>query len=224
MKIFIIIPLHNEEKYVGSVLDSLTKYKLPIIVVDDGSTDNSQLSIINFQKRQKDIFLLIHKINLGKGAAMKTGADYAFAHGADAIIFMDSDGQHEAKDLPKFVEALESKKYNVVFGTRNSSYGVPLVRFLGNKFASILMNMMFRIFVTDVLCGFRGLTKNAYEKLRWNSTGYGVETEIVARVGKTGLSHCEVPVGTVYHEKLKGVTILDAFGILGQVITWKFTI
>jgi glycosyltransferase involved in cell wall biosynthesis len=197
----------------------LTKYKLPIIVVDDGSNDNS------VQKLKKPkIQLLEHKINLGKGSAMKTGADWAFSHGADAIIFMDSDGQHNADDLPKFVEALESKKYDVVFGTRNSSYGVPLIRFLGNKFASILMNVMFKIFVTDVLCGFRGLTKNAYEKLRWNSTGYGVETEIVARVGKANLSHCEVPVGTIYHEKLKGVTILDAFGILGQVITWKFTI
>lgn len=222
MNISIVIPLYNEEKYIIDVLNSLTKYKLPIIIVDDGSTDNSIKKLKN-SKNQK-LQLLTHKINLGKGAAMKTGADWAFSHGADAVIFMDSDGQHETEDVAKFVDALESKKYDVVFGTRNYGYGVPLIRFLGNKFASLLMSVMFKIFVTDVLCGFKGITKNAYKKLKWDSSGYGVETEIVARVGKTGLSHSEVPVGTIYHDKVKGVTILDAFGILGQVIVWKFTI
>jgi glycosyltransferase involved in cell wall biosynthesis len=222
--IYIVIPLHNEEKYIGDVINDLKKINLPIVVVDDGSADNSQLSISNFKKTNKNISVLIHKINLGKGAAMKTGADYAFSHGADAVIFMDSDGQHEAHDLPKFIKALESKKYDVVFGTRNYSYGVPLIRFLGNKFASILMNVMFRIFVTDVLCGYRGITQNAYNKLKWESVGYGVETEIVARTGKEKLSHCEVSVENIYHDKVKGVTILDAFGILVQVIIWRFTI
>lgn len=222
MKIFIVIPLFNEEKHIVNVLKDISKYKLPIIVVDDGSDDNSKLKIINFQF--KNVTLLEHKINLGKGAAMKTGADYAFDRGADAIIFMDSDGQHEAADLPKFIEALESGKYDVVFGTRNYSYGVPLVRFLGNKFASLLMSLMFHIYVSDTLCGFKGLMKEAYKKLKWDSSGYGVETEIVARVGKNKLDSCEVPVGTIYHDKVKGVTMLDAFGILGEVVRWKFTI
>jgi glycosyltransferase involved in cell wall biosynthesis len=222
MNISIIIPLYNEEKYISDVLKSLTKYKLPIVVVDDGSTDKSKL---NLQKSKLgNVTLLTHEINLGKGAAMKTGADWAFEHGADAVIFMDSDLQHEASDVSKFVKALESKKYEVVFGTRNYNYGVPLVRYLGNKFASVLLTLMFDVFVSDVLCGFKGINKGAYKKLRWNSTGYGVETEIVARVGKEKLKFLEVPIQTIYHEKDKGVTILDAFGVLGQVIVWKFTL
>ena len=83
---------------------------------------------------------------------------------------------------------------------------------------------MFGIMVTDVLCGYKGLTKAAYRKLSWSSSGYGVETEIVARAGKAKLKFLEVPIQTIYHEKDKGVTILDGFGILVQVIGWKFTI
>lgn len=222
MRIFIVIPLFNEEKHIVNVLKDIAKFNLPVVVVDDGSKDNSKFRIKNL--KLKNLTLLQHKINLGKGAAMKTGADYAFTHGADAIIFMDSDGQHEAKDLPEFINALKSGKYDVVFGTRNYSYGVPLVRFLGNKFASVLISLMFHIYISDVLCGFKGLTREAYKKLKWESSGYGVEAEIVARAGRNKIKSCEVPVGTVYHNKVKGVTILDALGVFADVMKWKFTI
>jgi glycosyltransferase involved in cell wall biosynthesis len=155
---------------------------------------------------------------------MKTGADFAFGGGADAVIFMDSDNQHRSEDLPGFIKAFESGKWDAVFGSRNYSYGVPLVRFLGNKFASVVLVALFGIYVSDVLCGFKGLTKKAYQKVRWESTGYGVETEMIVRVGKTKLKFCEVPVQSIYHDKNKGVTILDAVGIMGEIIKWRFTI
>ena len=222
MKIFVVIPLFNEEKHIAKVLNEISMFKLPVIVVDDGSKDNSKLRVKSL--KVKNLTLLEHKINLGKGAAMKTGADYAFTHGADAVIFMDSDEQHEAEDLPKFIQALESGKYDVVFGTRNYNYGVPLVRYLGNKFASLMMSLFFKAYITDVLCGFKGLTKEGYKKVRWESSGYGVETEIVARLGKNKLRFCEVPVSTIYYDKVKGVTILDAIGTFGDVIKWKLTL
>jgi len=222
MKISIVIPFYNEEKHITSVLQGLKKYGLHIILVDDGSTDHSSEKISDL--KLKNIDLLKHRINLGKGAAMKTGADYAFANGAEAIIFMDSDNQHKPEDLHSFTKVLESGKYDVVLGSRNYSYGVPLVRFLGNKFASVILTVFFGIYVSDVLCGFRALTKNAYQKIRWDSTGYGVETEMIARLGKIKLNFCEVPVESIYHDKNKGVTMLDAIGILGELVKWKFTI
>jgi len=155
---------------------------------------------------------------------MKTGADYAFAEGADAVIFMDGDNQHSAEDLRKFLELLKLGKFDVIFGTRNYSYGVPLVRFLGNKFASVVLAILFNIYVSDVLCGFKALTKKAYKKIRWDSSGYGVETEMVVRTGKSNLRFNEVPVQSIYHDKTKGVTVLDAFGILFEVVKWKLTL
>lgn len=222
MNIFIVIPLYNEKKHIKEVLLGVSKAKLPIVAVDDGSVDNSN-SIIKSLKI-KNLTLLTHEINLGKGAAMKTGADFAFGNGADAVIFMDSDGQHLVADFSKFVDALESGKYDLVLGSRNFSYGVPLVRFLGNKFASVVIAFLFKTYVSDVICGFRAVTKVGYEQTKWDSNGYGVETEMVARIGKNKVRFCEVPVETIYHDKVKGVTILDAFGIFGQVVKWKLTI
>ncbi len=222
MKIFIVIPFRNEKKHIGLVVKGISKYKLPVVLVDDGSTDNYEFKITNL--KLKGTTLLTHKINLGKGAAMKTGADYAIAAGADAIIFMDGDNQHMPGDLPKFIKHLESGGCDVVLGSRNYSYGVPLIRFLGNKFASVVLAVLFGIYVSDVLCGFKALTKKAYQKIRWDSTGYGVETEMVARIGKTKLNFCEVSVQSIYHDKVKGVTILDAVGIMGEIIKWRFTI
>lgn len=221
MRIYIVIPLFNEEKHIAGVLKGLLPYKLPVVFVDDGSSDNSKLKV--HSSGFKDLILLEHKINLGKGAAMKTGADYAFANGADAVIFMDSDGQHEAQDLPKFIKKLEAGDCDVVFGSRNLNLGVPLVRYLGNKLASVFVHLLFNIYVSDLVCGYRALTRRGYEKVRWESTGYGVETEMVIRVAKSGIRRCEIPVETIYYDKVKGVTVLDAFGILFDVLKWKLS-
>lgn len=222
MKIFVVIPLRNEKKHVAAVLKSTAKCKLPIVVVDDGSRDGSGDEVK--KSKPNGLTLLTHKVNLGKGAALKTGAEYAFKKGADAVIFMDSDGQHMASDLPKFLNVLKSGKYDVVFGSRNLGMGVPLVRYLGNKFASVISGQLFDVYVSDAICGFRALTKKGYEKVKWESNGYGVEMEMVARVGKYKVQHTEVPVETAYIDGVKGVTLFDAFGILGQVVKWKLTL
>ena len=75
-----------------------------------------------------------------------------------------------------------------------------------------------------IICGFRGLTKRGYQKVKWESNGYGVEMEIVARVGKYNVRHTEVPVETLYLNDVKGVTLLDAFGILAEVVKLKLTL
>jgi len=217
MKIFVIVPALNEEKRIGPVLSGINKTKLPVIVVDDGSTDKT-----SDVSRKYGALVLRHSINLGKGAAMKTGAEAAFKRGANAVIFMDSDGQHKAEDLPEFIEKL-SQGYEIVLGSRTLGYQVPLVRFLGNKLASILINLLFRIYVSDILCGFRGISKKAYQKIQLESQGYGIETEMVIAMKKANLKYCEVPVATVYYDKVKGVTIIDAIKILFQVIYWRFS-
>lgn len=222
MNVFIVISLFNEEKHIAKVVKSVNEYKLPIIVVDDGSSDKSVSKV--WSLGLKNVTILEHKINLGKGAAMKTGAEYAFGKGADAVIFMDADEQHKASDLSKFIDALVQKKAEVVFGSRNLNFGVPLVRFLGNKIASLLMAVLFKIYVTDSICGFRALSKNAYKKVKWSTSGYGVELEMVARVGKSKIGYLEVPVETIYHDKVKGVTAIDAFGILFEVVKLWLTI
>lgn len=222
MKTFVVVPLYNEKAHIASVLRGVASKGLPVIVVDDGSGDGSGKVVKGL--RLKNLTLLTHKVNLGKGAAMKTGAEYAFSRDADAVIFMDSDGQHLATNLPGFVEKLAMGKFSVVLGSRNMGFGVPLVRYFGNKIASLVLAMLFGIYVSDPICGFRGVTKNGYRKIKWESKGYGVEVEMVARIGKNRIAYAEVPVETIYHDGVKGVTLLDAFGILGEVVKWRLTI
>jgi glycosyltransferase involved in cell wall biosynthesis len=224
MNIYIVIPTFNEERHIKNVLKDVAKHKLPIIVVNDGSTDATADILSPSTIHNSQIITLTHRVNLGKGAAMKTGAEAAFSRGADAVVFMDSDGQHKASDLPKFIKALESGKYGIIFGSRVLSHGVPLVRFLGNKFASILISVLFGIYVSDLICGYRAITRISYEKIKWESAGYAVETEMAIKTAKYGIKYCEVPVETVYLDNVKGVTILDAFNIFANVIAWRIKI
>lgn len=216
MNIFIVIPAFNESKRIERVLTDLKGVGLPIIVVDDGSKDFTSERVKKFQ-----VTVLRHRINLGKGAALKTGCEAAFSMGADAVIMMDSDGQHKAGDLPKFLEKIQSGKFDIVFGSRNMSLGVPLVRFIGNKLASVLISLLYGVYVSDLICGYRAVTKKAYRQMQLESSDYGIETEMVIKCAKLQLVYCEIPVETIYYDKFKGVTIFDALGVLINVIKWR---
>ncbi len=214
--VFIVIPAFNEAKRIGKVLEDVKSISLPVIVVDDGSNDST------FEQIKKHrVIALRHRVNLGKGAAIKTGCEAAFSLGAEAIIMMDSDGQHKAEDLPKFLEKIEGGKVDIVFGSRNMNMGVPLVRFMGNKMASVLISFLFGVYISDLICGYRALTKKAYDVMKLKSSDYGIETEMVVKAAKYKLRYCEIPVETIYYDKFKGVTILDAFGILLNVLKWR---
>lgn len=221
MKIALVLPVHNEEKMLPGVLNSLSKAKLPILLVNDGSSDRSLQIAYTEAKHNPRLTILNHQINLGKGAAVKTGCIAAFDNNFDAVIFMDSDGQHSPGDLQEFQKKLLTGKYDVILGSRNLHHGVPLIRFLGNKLASILISVLFGIYVSDILCGFRAVTKKGFQKINLESSGYGIETEMIVKISKYKLKSCEVPIETIYHDKHKGVTFLDALNILFDVFRWR---
>lgn len=216
-KIFVVIPAYNEASRIREVVRGVKKFCQNIIVVDDGSKDETEKVA-----RKSQVTILRHRLNLGKGAAMKTGVEAAFLLGAEKVVLLDADGQHNPAHLPVFIKALNSG-YDVVFGCRDLSSGVPLVRLYGNKFGSFLISLVFGIYRSDLLCGFMAFTRETYKKIEWDSVRYGVETEIVARVGKNKLKYTEVPIETIYKDKYKGTTILDALGILLSIPRWKFS-
>lgn len=215
-KTFVIIPAFNENQRIDQVLAGVKRHINPkmIIVVDDGSRVPLKLPSVN---------LLRHPLNQGKGAALNTGITFAITLGAERIIMMDADGQHDPKVLPRVIENLN--QFDVVFASRRPTLSAPLVRLLGNKLASIYVNVIFNIYVSDLLSGFRGMTIAAYQKIKWKSSRYGVETEMVARLGKWKheLKFTEIPIETIYIDKYKGVTILDAIKILADSIWWKLS-
>ena len=211
---FVVIPAYNEASRIGKVIEGVKKFTRNILVVDDGSKDKtSEIA------EKAGVKVLRHRLNLGKGATMKTGVEAAFDLGAEAIILLDADGQHDPKHLPEFIKKID-EGHDIVFGSRNLSFGVPLIRYLGNKFGSVLISLLFGIYRSDLLCGYIAFTKKAYQKIKWDSSCYGVETEIVARTGKNKLKYTEIPIETIYKDKYKGVTIFDAIGILFNIPRW----
>ena len=214
-KIYIIVPAYNEARFIGRFLDKLTPLYHNVIVVDDGSSDKTcEIA------KGKGVECIAHLVNLGKGAALKTGCDYAFKKkGAEAVIIMDGDDQHEVGDLELFVKELK-RGSEIVLGVRKLDAKMPLMRVLGNKSMSILINIMFGKYLADIPSGFKAFTKNAYKKLRWQSQGYEVEAEIAVRIAKEHLPFVEIPISTVYYDKEYGFNLLDGLRLLARIPYW----
>lgn len=211
---FVIIPAYNEGKNLGPVLLEVKKHAQNIVVVDDGSNDNT------FQKAQEaEVLVLRHRTNLGKGAALKTGCEYALQQGAQRIIVMDADGQHNPAEIPSFLNALE--QHEIVFGTRTVPQSMPLVMLFGNTILSGTLRRLYGIQTKDTQCGYRAFTASAYPKLQWDALDYYVETEMVVRAGKGKLKYAEIPIRTIYSDKYKGTTILDGFSIMAKMLSWR---
>jgi len=217
-KTWIIIPAYNESRYIGKFLDKLLAVTKQVIVVDDGSGDKTcEIA------RGKGVVCLLHIVNLGKGAALKTGCDYAFKKmDAEAVIIMDGDDQHVVDDIKLFERELK-KGAAVVLGVRQMDAKMPLMRILGNKSMSIIINLFFGHYIADIPSGFKAMTRKAYQSLRWHSSGYEVETEIAVRIAKSKLSYVEVPISTVYHGKDYGFNLLDAGKILLKLPYWLWS-
>ena len=219
MKIFVVMPVYNEVVQVNETINSiLARVDIPIVVVDDGSTDGSLKGVKMEFKTDTRVITTRHLINLGKGAAMKTGAKIAWKLGAEAVVFMDADGQHNPKYLAKFISELE--KYPMVFGYRSLGKKSPWLRRTGNKFVGKLVKILFNVKRKDLMCGFLGLHKEVYRKVEWNDSRYGIETEMAIKVARNKIPFSEVKIDTIYLDKYKGMTIFDSLKILGKIPYW----
>jgi|SRR3989344_6941699 len=217
MKIVAVIPAYNEEKYIGGVISKTKKYVDEVIVIDDCSKDNT----FN-EAKNMGVIVLKHIVNLGKGATLKTGCEAALKLNATHIVVLDADGQHDPSEISDLIKTLNCS--DIVFGVRKFNENMPLVAKIGNKGLSFITKILFGISISDTQSGFRAFTAEAYKKIRWNSTAYSVETEMIARAGKNKLSYKEVNIKTIYNDKYKGTTFIDGFKIFLNMVIWRLTI
>ncbi|MBU0615371.1 MAG: glycosyltransferase family 2 protein [Nanoarchaeota archaeon] len=212
--LWVIIPAHNEQKTIAQVIKQTKKFCKKIVVVDDGSKDStSQLA------EGQQVVVLKHIINLGKGAALKTGCDFAVSQGAKKMVVMDSDGQHDPAMIPVFLDKL--KKVNIVFGYRRFDKNMPFIMKFGNWFINNAVWFLYRIKLKDTQSGYRAFTADAYEKIRWKALDYSMESEMIANAAKSKLRYAEIPIKTIYANKYKGTTVLDGIRIVFNMIFWK---
>ncbi|MDA0772753.1 MAG: glycosyltransferase family 2 protein [Cyanobacteria bacterium] len=163
--LFVLIPVFNEEASVvlaiseiKEVLSSLkNKYKTRIIIINDGSTDKTRQEL---EKIEVDK-IITHTKNRGLGAAVRTGLNYAKLHGADFVIKIDADLQHDAKDILKLMNLLETDQIDLVYGNRflGLEYKMPLIRLIGNKVFNKIMSFITGWNIEDGQPGLFGLNR-----------------------------------------------------------------
>lgn len=214
--LFIIIPAHNEKKHISGIIKRAKKHSPNVVVVDDGSADNTSLLA-----DKAGAVVLRHVVNMGKGAALKTGCDYALKKGAKILIAMDADGQHKPEDIPRFLKSLD--KSDIVFGSRVRRGKMPAVFKFGNWFINKVNDTLFGVRLKDTQSGFRAFTAKAYKKIRWDSQNYSVEAEMIANVGRKDLKYSEIFIKTIYSDSYKGTTVLDGVRIVINMIWWRLT-
>ncbi len=213
-KTWAVIPAHNEEKSIGSIIKETKRHVMEVVVVDDGSKDSTY-----DVAKKNDAIVLRHVVNLGKGAALKTGCDFAVEKGAEIIVVLDADAQHEPKEIPHFLN--EMKDNSILFGYRRLNKNVPLVLKFGNWFINKTIKLLYGINLKDTQCGYRAFTSEAYKKIRWDATDYSMESEMIANAGRHNLKYKEIPIETIYSDKYKGTTILDGIKIVINMILWR---
>lgn len=190
-----IIPVYNHAGMVESVIEKTRSYKYPIIVIDDGSTDGTadRLAVL------KDVKVITHPVNRGKGAAIKTGFNEA-AGIADWAITIDADGQHDPADAAGMIASIPVGERPIVIGARRDMIGedVPWTSRFGRGFSNFWVRASGGPPVNDSQSGFRIYPIPECIRLDARAERYQFEVEILARAGWKGIPVIEAPISVVY--------------------------
>lgn len=194
MKIIAVIPAYNEAKTIGGVVKATLPFVDTVLVVNDGSNDET-----GSQAKEAGAVLVTHKVNRGLGATLGTGIAAALRCGADCIVTLDADGQHDPKEIAKLIFPIERGLADVVLGSRLlSGKGMPFHRRLANHLGNLITFLFFGLFVTDSQSGFRAFSRSAARVIEIRSNRMEVSSEIVAEIHRKQLRVAEVPIRAIY--------------------------
>lgn len=218
----IVIPAFQEATRLAGVLRALPT-QLPglgdrhLIVVDDGSRDETARIA-----REAGALVLRHRVNLGAGAALRTGTEAAIKLGADIVVHMDADGQHPPEDLPRLLAPLLDGA-DAATAVRSFRRPMPWLYILGNHFLSWVTQALFSVNHRDTQCAYRAFWTRCWPALRWDSRDYAFASEMLVRAQRHGVRWATVPIQTIYHDRYKGTSIGDGVRILRKLIGWRIT-
>lgn len=218
-KVYVVIPAYNEEKTLGQVLDELLRLPVQMVIVDDGSQDNTFHIAGEYSKKFSQIHLYQHLINLGLGAAIKTGIQAALILGADIIVTFDADGQHHAGDLLPLINPLLKGEAEAAIGIRDFQ-DMPRSKRLGNQIMNLITLIFYGIRVKDSQSGLRAFTSESARKLELHSRDYGISSEIIGEIRKKRIRMKEVPMKTIYTDYAlsKGTNTKEGIKILFKLL------
>lgn len=216
LTVSVVMPVHNEENHIEAAVNRVPCFVDSIIVVDDGSTDESRRALSRMHNSR--VTVLVHETNRGVGAATKTGYEHAMSARADLIAVMDGDGQMDGRDLSRLLNcAIDGADY--VKGNRFLSLDtigrMPRTRYLGNRVFSLLTHLAASFDASrngglDAHCGYTVIRGEALARLTLDEMydRYGFPTEMFFAALREGLNVRCIPVTTVYGDEVSGINPL----------------
>lgn len=221
--IFVIIPVYNEATTIATVLESVLSHGYTVVVVNDGSSDDSAQIIRRFP-----VYYLEHAINLGQGAALQTGLSFAVQNEASYIVTFDADGQHDANDITKLISPLLLNRADVCFGSRflkGADTNISTARKTAVNLARYLNYFLSGVLLSDAHNGLRAFNRRAAASISITEPGMAHASEIHIRVVSSGLRLEEVAVSVLYTEysKSKGQSAWNSFRIFFDLMIHKFS-
>jgi glycosyltransferase involved in cell wall biosynthesis len=200
VRLLTALPVFNEARHVDGVLDEVRRYSPSVLVVNDGSTDQTGARLA----ARGDVEVITHERNRGYGAALITAFQYAADHRYDVLVTIDCDGQHEPQRIPRFADAC--RDVDIVSGSRYlrkfaGDSAPPVQRQRINQQLTVELNQRLGLHLTDAFCGFKAYRVAALPRLTLRETGYAMPLELWVQAVAHGLRMVELPVPLVYLEE-----------------------
>ena len=196
-KFCVIVPAYREEGRIGAVVKGILRHAAHVVVVDDGSPDNTAV-----EAEQAGAIVLRHGVNKGKGIALNTGFDYAQQNGFEFLITLDADGQHDPEEIPRFVETYRRTGTPVLIGNRMDGAGaMPFVRRWTNRYMSWLLSRRMGQRVPDTQVGYRLYRCDVIPRVPEESGRFAAESEILLLLAEKGITLGAVPIQVIYRDE-----------------------
>jgi len=200
-KVLLAIPVYNEQENLAAVLDRVGQYIGNVLVIDDGSTDKSKLILA----ARRDVCVVSHRKNCGYGKTIIQAFNFAAGCSFEWVITMDCDLQHEPRQIPDFLRAIENNDCNVISGSRYMPASVrndspPPDRQEINKIVARWINEKLHLNLTDAFCGFKACRVEAVAQLEFTETGYAFPLEFWVQMAHHQQRVREIPVDLIYND------------------------
>jgi polyprenyl-phospho-N-acetylgalactosaminyl synthase len=218
---WIVIPAYNEASVIGSVVADVCSAYPNVVVIDDGSSDDTGIEAL-----KAGASLVTHAINLGQGAALKTGIHYVLQRDAKYIVTFDADGQHSIDDVDTMFDVMNTKGCDVVLGSRfcGTTENLPRMRRLVLWLAIMFTRRSTGLNLTDTHNGLRLLSVDAAKRIGLQQNGMAHASELLEQIARHDISYSEAPVNIRYtdYSLQKGQKLSNSIGILLDLIVRRF--
>ena len=193
-KICALISAYNEEKNLGPILKKLKNHNIDIIVIDDGSTDDTAAIA-----EREDAYLIRHPSNKGKGVALRDGFRIALESGYNLLITLDADGQHDVDEIPSFINKIRNSDADIIVGNRlHCPNGMPVYRLFINRFFSKITSKVCKQHIPDAACGYRIIKRDLLESITLDIDDFHIDHEILIRAAKAGFKIDSIDIKCIY--------------------------